>query len=87
MKKLETLLSWHNAVNLLYSKQACIQTCWQCIFYLGKDAGDAYVKAAELYKTTPDLQYESSKSFENAAKCLKRIDAQGIKNREMSLLR
>lgn len=41
-----------------------------------KDAGDAYVKAAELYKTTPDLQYESSKSFENAAKCLKRIDAQ-----------
>lgn len=45
--------------------------------YVGKDAGNAYVKAAELYKTTPDLHYESSKSFENAAKCLKRIDAEG----------
>lgn len=48
------------------------------IISTGKDAGNAYVKAAELYKTTPDLQYESSKSFENAAKCLKRIDAEGI---------
>jgi hypothetical protein len=44
---------------------------------IGKDAGNAYVKAAELYKTAPDLHYESSKSFENAAKCLKRIDAEG----------
>lgn len=35
------------------------------------------MKAAELYKTRPDLQYESSKSFENAAKCLKKLDAQG----------
>ncbi|KAI8367024.1 soluble NSF attachment protein [Choanephora cucurbitarum] len=41
-----------------------------------KDASGAYVKAAEIYKSTPDLQYESSRSFENAAKCLKRIDAQ-----------
>lgn len=44
------------------------------------------MKAAELYKTTPDLQYESSKSFENAAKCLKRIDAQGMKDIASSLL-
>ncbi|RCH87427.1 hypothetical protein CU098_000011, partial [Rhizopus stolonifer] len=41
-----------------------------------RDAGGAFVKAAELYKATPELQHESSKSFENAAKCLKRIDAQ-----------
>lgn len=45
---------------------------------LGQDAGNAYFKAAELYKTAPDLQYESSKSFENAAKCLKRMDARGM---------
>ncbi|KAI7903974.1 soluble NSF attachment protein [Cokeromyces recurvatus] len=39
------------------------------------EAGKAYIKAAELYKTAPTLQYESSKSFESASKCLKRIDA------------
>ncbi|KAI8874879.1 TPR-like protein, partial [Backusella circina FSU 941] len=41
------------------------------------DAGNAYLKAAELYQKTQDLQYEASKSFENAARCLKRVDAQG----------
>ncbi|KAG1443133.1 hypothetical protein G6F56_010784 [Rhizopus delemar] len=40
-----------------------------------KEAGDAYLKAAELYKTTPELKFECSKAFENASKCLKRMDA------------
>ncbi|KAI8979983.1 soluble NSF attachment protein [Pilobolus umbonatus] len=41
-----------------------------------RDAGHAYIKAAELYRLTPDLYYESSKSYENAAKCLRKIDAE-----------
>ncbi|KAI9248102.1 soluble NSF attachment protein [Sporodiniella umbellata] len=41
-----------------------------------KEAGDAYLKAAELYRTTPEFHFECSKAFENASKCLKRMDAQ-----------
>ncbi|KAI8368306.1 soluble NSF attachment protein [Radiomyces spectabilis] len=41
------------------------------------EAADAFMKAAELYKKIPDERYEASKAFENAAKCLKRNDAEG----------
>ncbi|KAG1175929.1 hypothetical protein G6F36_011029 [Rhizopus arrhizus] len=40
-----------------------------------KEAGEAYLKAAKLYKTTPEFRFECSKAFENASKCLKRMDA------------
>lgn len=45
--------------------------------HLGKEAGEAYLKAAKLYKTTPEFRFECSKAFENASKCLKRMDAKG----------
>ncbi|CEG63863.1 hypothetical protein RMATCC62417_00937 [Rhizopus microsporus] len=41
-----------------------------------KEAGDAYLKAAELYKTSQESKFECSKAYENASKCLKRVDAQ-----------
>ncbi|ORZ02166.1 soluble NSF attachment protein [Syncephalastrum racemosum] len=36
------------------------------------EAGDAFTKAADLFKKTPDTNYEASKALENAAKCFKK---------------
>ncbi|KAF7732374.1 hypothetical protein EC973_005270 [Apophysomyces ossiformis] len=39
------------------------------------EAGDAFIRCAELYKKVPDMSFEASKAFENAAKCLKKNDS------------
>ncbi|KAG0182123.1 hypothetical protein DFQ28_000759 [Apophysomyces sp. BC1034] len=39
------------------------------------EAGETFLKSADLYKKVPDMRYEASKAFENAAKCLKKNDS------------
>lgn len=41
------------------------------------EAGDAFTKAADLFKKTPDTNYEASKALENAAKCFKKSNPEG----------
>ncbi|KAG2175405.1 hypothetical protein INT43_001052 [Umbelopsis isabellina] len=41
------------------------------------DAGDAFMKAAELHKKVADARFEASRDYENASKCYKKSKPEG----------